>query len=198
VFSSFPPYAWWLKYPCALDLAFRLQFEHSAKFLKSNGTVSDEWACCPNCLTGPSKAFDKLRSEWADELAVHSGSLLKEHKLMQTPKAVSAGTGVIWQLRPCGGTTRRSQHAEEAALGRGDYFRAQAVYEGGEEAADICRKLGVSQATFYMWKKQYAGLCVQELRELRSLREENGRLKRIVADLTLDRQILREIVSKEL
>jgi len=55
-----------------------------------------------------------------------------------------------------------------------------------------------SQATFYMWKRQYAGLGVQELRELRSLREENGRLRRIVADLTLDRQILQEIVSKKL
>ncbi len=69
-------------------------------------------------------------------------------------------------------------------------------YEAGEKTADICRKLGVSQATFYLWRKQYAGLGVQELRELRSLREENGRLKRIVAALTLDRQILQEIVSK--
>ena len=71
-------------------------------------------------------------------------------------------------------------------------------YEAGDKTADICRKLGISQATFYMWKKQYAGLGVQELRELRSLRDENSRLKRIVADLTLDRQILQEIVSKKL
>ena len=71
-------------------------------------------------------------------------------------------------------------------------------YESGEKTTDICRKLGVSQATFYMWKKQYAGLGVQELRELRQLREENGRLKRLVADLSLDRQILQEIVSKKL
>jgi len=71
-------------------------------------------------------------------------------------------------------------------------------YEGGEKTVDICRKLGVSQATFYMWKKQYAGLGIQEMRELRSLREENGRLKRIVADLTLDRQILQKMVSKKL
>ena len=70
--------------------------------------------------------------------------------------------------------------------------------ESGEKTADICRKLAVSQATFYQWKKQYAGLGVQELRELRQLREENGRLKRLVADLSLDRQILQEIVSKKL
>jgi putative transposase len=69
-------------------------------------------------------------------------------------------------------------------------------YEAGDKTADIGRKLGVSQATFYMWKKQYAGLGVQELRELRSLREENGRLKRIVADLTLDRQIRRRSSQK--
>ena len=71
-------------------------------------------------------------------------------------------------------------------------------YEGGEKVADICRKLGVSQASFYTWKKQYAGMGVQELRELRQLRDENSRLKRLVADLSLDRQILQEIVSKKL
>ena len=59
-------------------------------------------------------------------------------------------------------------------------------------------KLGVSQASFYTWKKQYAGMGVQELRELRQLRDENSRLKRPVADLSLDRQILQEIVSKKL
>ena len=58
--------------------------------------------------------------------------------------------------------------------------------------------LGISQATFSLWKKQYAGQGVQELRELRQVRDENGRLKRLVADLSLDRQILQEIVSKKL
>lgn len=71
-------------------------------------------------------------------------------------------------------------------------------YESGEKVADICRKMAVSQASFYTWKKQYAGMGVQKLRELRQLREENGRLKRLVADLLLDRQILQEIVSKKL
>jgi putative transposase len=83
-------------------------------------------------------------------------------------------------------------HTEEQIIG------ALKQYESGDKVADICRKLGVSEATFYKWKKQYTGLGVQELRELRQLREENGRLKRLVADLSLDRQILQEIVSKKL
>ena len=70
--------------------------------------------------------------------------------------------------------------------------------ESGAPVAEVTRKLGVSEKTYYLWKKQYAHLLTNELRELRQLREENGRLKRIVADLTLDRQILQEIVSKKL
>jgi putative transposase len=70
--------------------------------------------------------------------------------------------------------------------------------EAGERVADICRKVGISQATYYLWKRQYAGLGVSELRELRQLREENGRLKRLVTNLSVDRQILQEIVSKKL
>ena len=70
--------------------------------------------------------------------------------------------------------------------------------ESGAKVAEVCRKTGISEATFYNWKKQYAGLGISELRELRQLRDENGRLKRLVADLSLDRQILQEIVSKKL
>ena len=82
-------------------------------------------------------------------------------------------------------------HSEEQIIA------ALKQYESGDKVADICRKLGVSEATFYTWKKQYTGLGVQELRELRQLREENGRLKRLVADLSLDRQILPEIVIRQ-
>jgi putative transposase len=70
--------------------------------------------------------------------------------------------------------------------------------EGGAKVAEVCRKVGISEGTFYNWKKQFAGLGISELRELRLLRDENGRLKRLVADLSLDRQILQEIVSKKL
>jgi putative transposase len=70
--------------------------------------------------------------------------------------------------------------------------------EAGARVAEICRKVGISQATYYLWKRQYSGVGVSELRELRQLGEENGRLKRMVADLSMDRQILQEIVSKKL
>ena len=70
--------------------------------------------------------------------------------------------------------------------------------EAGARVVEICRKVGISQATYYLWKRQYSGVGVSELREMRQLREENGRLKRLVADLSMDRQILQEIVSKKL
>jgi len=70
-------------------------------------------------------------------------------------------------------------------------------HEAGTPAADVCRRLGVSEATFYQWKKKYAHLGVAELRELRQLREENSRLKRLVADLTLDKHILTDVLKKK-
>ncbi len=68
--------------------------------------------------------------------------------------------------------------------------------ESGTTVADICRKMGVAEATFYRWKKQYAGLDMSELRELKQLRDENRRLKAVVADLTLDKSILRDALGK--
>jgi putative transposase len=70
--------------------------------------------------------------------------------------------------------------------------------EAGETVAEICRKHGISQQTFYLWKKKYVGFGLSELRELRQLREENAKLKRLVADLSLDRHVLQEIVAKKL
>jgi putative transposase len=69
--------------------------------------------------------------------------------------------------------------------------------ESGSAVADVCRQLGISEATFYIWKKKYANLGTTEIRELRQLRDENARLKRLVADLTLDKHILSEIVRKK-
>ena len=62
---------------------------------------------------------------------------------------------------------------------------------------DVCRQVGISEQTFYVWKRKYAGLGLSELRELRQLREENAKLKCLVADLSLDRHMLQEIVRKK-
>jgi len=83
-------------------------------------------------------------------------------------------------------------HSEEEIL------RVLREAESGSTVVEICRKHGISQQSFYLWKKKYAGLGLSELRELRQLREENGKLKRLVADLSLDRHILQEIVAKKL
>ena len=69
--------------------------------------------------------------------------------------------------------------------------------ESGTPPADVCRQLGVSEATFYIWKKKYAHLGVSELRKLSALEDENGRLKRLVADLSLDKHILTEALRKK-
>ena len=70
--------------------------------------------------------------------------------------------------------------------------------ESGTTVKEICRTMGVSQNTFYHWKKKYAGLGVSELRRLKSLEEENRNLKRLVADLSLDKHMLQEVVAKKL
>ena len=69
--------------------------------------------------------------------------------------------------------------------------------ESGTAVPDVCRQLGVSEATFYVWKKKFAHLGVSELRRIRSLEEENARLKRVVADLTLDKHMLAEALRKK-
>jgi putative transposase len=70
--------------------------------------------------------------------------------------------------------------------------------ELGTAVAEICRKMGVSEATFYNWKKKYGGLGPSELKRLRQLEEENRKLKQLVADLSLDKAMLQEVVAKKL
>jgi putative transposase len=85
---------------------------------------------------------------------------------------------------------KRSRFSEEQIT----YALRQA--EGGTAVADVCRQLGVSEATFYVWKRKFAHLGVSELRRLRQIEEENARLKKLVADLTLDKHILQETLRK--
>ena len=68
--------------------------------------------------------------------------------------------------------------------------------EAGAKVSDLCRKYGMSDATYYNWKAKYAGLTVNELKRLKSLEEENRRLKQIVAEQALDNRALKELLSK--
>jgi putative transposase len=83
------------------------------------------------------------------------------------------------------------------------FTEAQIVFaikqsETGVKVEEVCRKMGVSEATFYNWKKKYGGLGVSELRKLRQLEEENRHLKQLVADLSLDKQMLQDVLKKKL
>jgi putative transposase len=88
------------------------------------------------------------------------------------------------------------QDDEEAVYGRADCIRSAsgAIRHG---VAEIIRKLGVSEQTFYRWKRKYAGLGVAELRRLKQLEEENRKLKQLVADLSLDKKMLQDVLSKK-
>ena len=86
---------------------------------------------------------------------------------------------------------KKSRYSEEQVA------YALRLAESGTPVGDVCRQMGIAEATFYLWKKKYGGLGVPEVCELRQMREENARLKRLVADLTLDKHILSEVLRKK-
>jgi putative transposase len=69
--------------------------------------------------------------------------------------------------------------------------------DSGTTIDEICRKMGISEPTFYRWKKVYAGMGVTEIRRLKQLEDENTKLKRVVADLTLDKAMLQDVLRKK-
>ncbi len=87
---------------------------------------------------------------------------------------------------------KRKRYTEEQIA----YALRQA--ESGTKLDEICRKMGVSEQTFYTWRRKYAGMGVAELRRLKQVEDENRTLKRVVADLSLDKHILQETLSKKL
>jgi len=70
-------------------------------------------------------------------------------------------------------------------------------YESGRKAEDLCRERGISQGTFYRWKSKYGGMDTNELKRMRELEEENHRLKKMYADLSLDHSILKDVITKK-
>jgi len=87
---------------------------------------------------------------------------------------------------------KRSRYTEQQVV----FILKQA--EMGTSVEEVCRKAGISEATFYNWKKKYSGLGPSELRKLRQLEEENAKLKKLVADLSLDKVMLQDVLSRKL
>lgn len=85
---------------------------------------------------------------------------------------------------------KKSRHSEEKIIA------AVKQLEGGRKAADVARELGVSQQTLYAWKSKYGGMQVSDAKRLRQLEDENRRLKHLVADLTLDKEVMKAVIAK--
>ena len=91
----------------------------------------------------------------------------------------------------------------EEAIKRSKFSQAQIAFvlkqaEEGTTIGEVCRKTGISEATFYSWRKKYAGLMPSEMQRLRQPEDENAKLKRLVADLSLDKATLQDVVSRKL
>ncbi|GEJ58429.1 transposase [Anaeromyxobacter diazotrophicus] len=87
---------------------------------------------------------------------------------------------------------RKSRFAEE------QISNALRQVDAGVPVAELCRKLGISEPTYYAWKKKYAGMGVAEMRRVKQLEDENRRLKQLVADLTLDKHMLQEVLTRKI
>jgi putative transposase len=85
---------------------------------------------------------------------------------------------------------KKSRHSEEKIIA------AVKQLEGGRKTADVARELGVSQQTLYAWKSKYGGMQVNDAKRLRQLEDENRRLKHLVADLTLDKEVMKAVIAK--
>jgi putative transposase len=87
-------------------------------------------------------------------------------------------------------------HEEEALFGGADCGRAEAG-RAGSACGEVIRKVGISEQTFYRWKKQYVGMETDQARQMKQLQEENRRLKQLVADLSLDKTMLQDVLRKK-
>ena len=104
--------------------------------------------------------------------------------------------GIPGILSPAGEGAETDEGEQFFGRARQAFILKQA--EEGVPIGDVCRKAGISQATFYAWRKKYAGLLPSEMRRLKALEDENARLKKLVAELSLDREMLQDVVRRKL
>ena len=91
---------------------------------------------------------------------------------------------------------QRKRHSPEQIIGK--LREADGMLAGGQSIAAVCQKLGVSEQTFHRWRNQFGGMKADAMRRLKQLEEENVKLKRLVADLSLDKTMLQDVLSKKL
>ena len=90
----------------------------------------------------------------------------------------------------------KKAHSSEEIIAK--LRQAEVLLHGGKVVAEVCREIGVTDATYYKWRKEYGGMKVDQAKRLKELERENARLKRAVADLTLDKLILQDVASGKL
>jgi len=133
------------------------------------------WSSAPEAVIGASNAFGFGLLRELDRTRADSN-------IFMSPLSASMALGMT--MNGAAGATLDSMRA---VLGF-----------AGMPVADICRKAGISQATYFNWKKKYDGLLPDEMRRLKQLEDENGKLKKLVADLSLDREMLQDVIRRKL
>ena len=156
--------------------------------IESDGSHLGSDATGDGALTGSSRYKSRVNRVDRDEITKEADDVSPEND-DRLELQYGGALGVPRTARM--GPMKRSKFSEEQVA----YALRQA--ESGTVVGDVCRQVGISEATFYAWKKKYAHLGVNEVRRLRQLEEENTRLKRLVADLSLDKHMLSEALRKK-
>ena len=118
------------------------------------------------------------------------GIVPSRHAVMTCPPRTGPGVMLVLGLKERGVKMARRKHTAEQIINK--LREAEVAISAGSTVAEVSRQIGVTQQTFYRWRTEYGGLKIDQARRLKQLETENGRLRRAVADLTLDNQILRE------
>jgi len=101
------------------------------------------------------------------------------------------GWSLLGKLRPGRPARRKSKFSESRIV------QTLKQVEGGRQVKDVCRELGISDATYYVWKSKYGGMEASDVRRLRELEDENAKLKRMYADLALEVTALKDVIAKK-